>query len=473
MPNSTLEVLLIALGPIAVWRYGWWMLHVLRAIVYARCVFPPLRRRADELWASGWRPPVVHFVMTTFKEKPEVTRAVLASIFDECRSCAAPSNIIIGTGDSADERVIEAFCAEVENAPAKVTLVRQTQPGKRIAIGLALRALSRHGVAPEDVVVLMDGDSILCPGVVEKCAPLFALRPQLGAVTTNEAAIVNGPRWMQTWLELRFAQRRIAMQSHSLSRKVLTLTGRLSVYRAPLVVEEEFIRMVEADYLDHWLWGRFRFLSGDDKSTWYTLLRRGLEMLYVPDAAAVTVENVESQPWERAKQNLLRWSGNMLRNGSRALALGPRRCGWFIWWCVLDQRLAIAASLAGPALALMLSLADGFAVLAAYLIWVLLTRTIASLVIALYAKRFSPLFPILLFANQVAGACVKVYLLFRMSKQRWANRGDQRAPACDMRLIRLQNGLANLLTLLYCSVFVLLLSVMAGARWLHWLAWAR
>jgi glycosyltransferase Alg8 len=263
------------------------------------------------------------------------------------------------------------------------------------------------------------------------------------------------------------------MQSHSLSNKVLTLTGRLSIYRAPLVVEEPFIRMVEADFLDHWLWGRFRFLSGDDKSTWYALLRDGFEMLYVPDAAAVTVENVESRPWERAKQNLLRWSGNMLRNGSRALALGPHRCGLFIWWCVLDQRLAIAASLAGPVLALMLSLTGGVAVLAVYLLWVLFTRTLASLVIALYAGRFSPMFPVLLFASQISGACVKVYLLFRMSKQRWANRGDQRVSASDARLARFQNGMASLLTLLYCSVFVLLLSAIAGGHWPHWLPWSR
>jgi len=40
-----------------------------------------------------------------------------------------------------------------------------------------------------------------------------------------------------------------------------------SISKTPIVVEEEFIKAVEADYLDHWLWGRFRFLSGDDKST--------------------------------------------------------------------------------------------------------------------------------------------------------------------------------------------------------------
>jgi len=58
------------------------------------------------------------------------------------------------------------------------------------------------------------------------------------------------------------------MQSHALSGRVLTLTGRMSVFRGEHLTKIDFIRLVEADCLDHWLWGRFRFLSGDDKSTW-------------------------------------------------------------------------------------------------------------------------------------------------------------------------------------------------------------
>jgi glycosyltransferase Alg8 len=261
---------------------------------------------------------------------------------------------------------------------------------------------------------------------------------------------------------MRFAQRRIAMQSHSLSRKVLTLTGRLSIFRGPVVVTEEFIRNVEADYLDHWLWGRFRFLSGDDKSTWFSLLARGYQMLYVPDATVLTMETIGDRPFERVQQNLMRWSGNMLRNGSRALALGPNRCGWFIWWCLADQRLSIWTSLSGLAMALALSMATDFRVLVAYLVWVFLTRTVVSLVLYLYARRISLAFPFLLYSSQVLASVIKLYLLFRMSKQRWLNRGDQRTKAVGSQMLVFQQGMAMFLTMLYVSTFMLLAFAVTG-----------
>jgi glycosyltransferase Alg8 len=259
------------------------------------------------------------------------------------------------------------------------------------------------------------------------------------------------------------------MQSHALSRKVLTLTGRFSMFRAELVVAPEFIATIEADHLEHWLWGRFRFLSGDDKSTWYSLLRNGWQMLYVPDARVVTTENIEHDPLERAKQNLLRWSGNMLRNGSRALALGPRRCGWFIWWCVLDQRLAIWSALSGPVMALVLAAAVGFQVLIAYAVWVLVTRTLLALVLWPYAGRLRWSFPLLLYCSQIAGSAVKLYLLFRLSKQRWANRGDQRQDTRPGALLRFQHAMAAFLTVLYGMVFVLAVCLETGVVRFHYL----
>src|SRR2546421_1212811 len=115
--------------------------------------------------------------------------------------------------------------------------------------------ICRHGIASDDLVVFMDGDTIIEPGLIAKCAPLFAMRPNLGAVTTDEVATVAGPGWMQDWYALRFAQRRLVMESHSLSRRVLTLTGRLSIFRGEIAQDEEFIRTIETDSLDHWLWG--------------------------------------------------------------------------------------------------------------------------------------------------------------------------------------------------------------------------
>ena len=207
----------------------------------------------------------------------------------------------------------------------QIRVIRQTQPGKRVAIALLLRAMAREGLGSEDIVAFMDGDFVLLPGALSRSLALFATDPQLHAVTTDEDVVVHGPRWIQSWLSLRFAQRRLTMQSHAVSGRVLTLTGRFSVFRATHITTEEFIRLLEADHLNHWLWGTFRFLSGDDKSTWYALLQKDVRMLYVPDACGYTIEHIEGNGIGRMWENLRRWSGNMLRNGARAIALGPRR----------------------------------------------------------------------------------------------------------------------------------------------------
>ena len=405
LPSRIWEALqgtmLLTLGPIAVWRYGWWLLHLVRSSIYAQIVFPKMRKRARKVWESGWRPSMIHFLMTTYREDPGITRGVLESVLANLRRAKIRARIVIGTGDKFDEDVIEAIIDGVDDVDVEVVFVRQNQGGKRAAMGLVLRAMSRKGVGQDDLVVFMDGDAMLGENVIESCASLFPLYPKLGAVTTDEDAIVRGPAWMQTWCDMRFAQRRLAMQSHSLSKKVLTLTGRLSVFRAPIVVEEKFIRILEADHLDDWLWGRFRFLSGDDKSTWFSMLGDGWEMLYVRDAYVTTIEVIKEKPFLRAQQNLLRWSGNMLRNGSRALALGPNKVGWFIWWCVLDQRISIWTSLSGLAMALVLSVAETWEIMLGYLVWVLVTRSLVSLVLCCYSGRITIGYPFLLYGNQV------------------------------------------------------------------------
>ena len=50
-------------------------------------------------------------------------------------------------------------------------------------------------------------------------------------------------------------------------------------------------------------------------------------MTYVPDAKVYTVEVIDGPGMKRVIANLRRWSGNMLRNGARAIALGPRQVG--------------------------------------------------------------------------------------------------------------------------------------------------
>lgn len=445
--------LLVSVGALGVWRYLWWLNHLLRALYYRFRVFSRLRVQADALWASGWRPACVHYIVATRNEHPTTTREVITGLIGEARRSGIPARLVV-VGEEADERVItECLRRHHQNCDLTVTYIRQPEPGKRIALGLALRAVSRAGARPDDCIVLMDGDSIPGPDLLRCCLPLFLIDQRLDAVTTDECAAVHGPRWTQRLLDLRFAQRHLSMQSMSLSGKVLTLTGRLSVFRARAALRGEFIRMVEADHLDHWLWGRFRFLSGDDKSTWYALLRQpgGTRLLYVPDVVVTTVERIEGNGWQRMCQNFLRWSGNTLRNGSRALALGPRRVGCFLWWCLIDQRLSMCTSLAGPVIAVLLCARHGLAGVLAFLLWVLLTRLLFSAVLCAYAGRIDAGFPLLLYASQLATACVKFYAVFRLARQRWANRGNQELAGAGQRGMRLfQRYMAVYLTGLAC-----------------------
>ncbi|WP_350335322.1 glycosyltransferase [Coralliovum pocilloporae] len=416
------------IGALGIWRYGWWFTHAVRAYIYGKFVYPRMRREGQNIWESGWRPRHLHFMMTTYKEHRKITEMVVRSIIREIADSGVSGTIWLGSSDRYDEDIIQNFLArEAAGLDLTLRIIRQNVSGKRAAIGLVLRAMSRSSVQDDDLVIFMDGDFILDKGAISRCMPLFKLYPDLQACTTDEEVICIGPRWVENWLKMRFSQRRLAMQSHALSRRVLTLTGRMSVFRARHLLQYEFIRLLEADHLSHWLWGDFRFLSGDDKSTWYYMLKSGAHMRYVPDALGYTVEVIEGSGLDRMVQNFRRWSGNMLRNGARAIALGPRRMPLFIWWCLVDQRLSMWTMLVSPVLALCATFIKGFAYLLSYILFIAISRMLLSLFLFGYSRRVIMHYPWILYFNQLINAAVKVYCIFRLSKQRWSNRGNQSA----------------------------------------------
>ena len=115
----------------------------------------------------------------------------------------------------------------------------------------------------------MDGDTIMGPEMLCRLLPIFRLPDPVSAVTTNEDALVHGPGWFAEWNLMRLGQRHRTMCSVALSGKVLCLTGRLSAFRGSVATHPGFRAQIENDFIDHWLWGRFDMLSGDDKSTWF------------------------------------------------------------------------------------------------------------------------------------------------------------------------------------------------------------
>ena len=155
--------------------------------------------------------------MTTFREHREISEAVIRGICLQIREAGVPATIWLGSSELPDELKIARHLKLVaSDLDITLKIIRQNQPGKRIAIALILRAMSRAGIGNDDMVVFMDGDFVMHPACLSKCLPLFALDPDLHALTTDEHVIVKGPWWMQSWLNMRFAQRRLAMQSHAL-----------------------------------------------------------------------------------------------------------------------------------------------------------------------------------------------------------------------------------------------------------------
>ena len=463
--------ILAVLGLIGLWRYLWWMTHLVRASIYSRRVFPGIRADANTVWAGGWRPRRVHILMTTFRERRETAEAVVRALCREIRTIGQPAVIWLGSAEAADEAtLLRHFQLVGDDLDIDLRIIRQQQPGKRVALALGLRAIAREGLSSNDTVAFMDGDFVLEPDALVKCLPLFASDPTLHAVTTDEEAHVIGPAWVQSWLSMRFAQRRIAMQSHALSGRVLTLTGRFSVFRATHITSESFIRLVESDHLKHWLWGTFRFLSGDDKSTWYSLLQKGLRMLYVPDARGLTIETIDGNGRQRMVDNLRRWSGNVLRNGWRAIKLGPFRMPVFIWWCLIDQRLAIWTTLLGPLLAIAGIMKLGLAFLPVYIVYVVLTRLMLALVLFAYSPRVDLNYVWCLYLNQLVNAAVKLYTLWRLPQQRWTNRGNQRADMASLGLkAQFRRSMARYLTTL--SIVALGLMAMSLTGLVHLPGW--
>ena len=424
------------IGALGVWRYGWWFTHAVRATIYKRLVYPDIRRKGQEIWNAGWRPRHMHFMMTTYREHREITEMVVRSVVSEIKDSGVPGTIWLGSADRYDEDIVENFLKrEAQDIEITLRIIRQNVSGKRAAIGLVLRAMCRLPIRDDDLVIFMDGDFVLSKGAISRCMPLFKLYPDLQACTTDEEVICIGPKWIETWLKMRFSQRRLAMQSHSLSGRVLTLTGRMSVFRAKHLKKLEFIRLLEADHLNHWLWGEFRFLSGDDKSTWYYMLKEGHLMRYVPDALGYTIEVIEGSGMERMVQNFRRWSGNMLRNGARAIKLGPRAMPFFIWWCLIDQRISMWTMLVSPVLALCASFLIGFDYMLSYIIFVALSRMLLSLFLYGYSRKIEISYPWILYLNQLINASVKVYCIFRLSKQSWSNRGNQTSTTDGSQLL--------------------------------------
>jgi mannuronan synthase len=437
--NQTTDIALskldniIFLGVIGIWRWSWLLLHIIRSFFYRVWVFPRWRRKAARIPLDRF--PPLAMVVPTYKEKPWITERVFQAIVREAKTLNYPLVLLV-TSTAEENKAIAKIIESVDPESRYIRLIQMVQKdGKRKAMADALKRLATLNLPADTVVALMDGDSEITPGTVRQCLPFFRLFPKMGGLTTDELPLVNGSDVFSEWFHLRFAQRHYIMSSLSLSKKVLCLTGRFSLFRSEAALDPTFAQQLENDTLDDWLWGKFKFLSGDDKSTWYWLLQRGYQMIYVPDVIVYSIETISGSVIDRAYQNMRRWYGNMLRTSDRALALGPIKTGWFIWWCLLDQRISIWTTLITPCLMLIALIQGSWLTSVILILWVLLTRPFLLTVIFWRRKSHLKLIHLpLLIASQWGSSVVKVWTQMNLAQQKWANRGNQSISAAGGRL---------------------------------------
>ncbi|MEA1918419.1 MAG: glycosyltransferase [Campylobacterota bacterium] len=417
---------IIMIGLFALWRYGWLVLNATRAFIYGRFAYPLLQKKIKKLDENIKYPEHIYFLIPSYKEEDWVSIETFKSIFNELLTIPSHATIIVATsGDPKEDSIIQDLY-QGHMVRDKVTLVFQHQKeGKRIAMGHGLRSISRRYLKNDadihSVTFFMDGDSYLEKGFFQKVLPHFAIDSKLGAITTNEAAFIHtNSNWYKDWFNLKFGQRHLLFQSHSLSKKVLTLTGRLSAYRTRLVIQDDFINTLENDIITTVMHGKFRFLMGDDKTTWFMLLKKGWNMRYLPDALCYSLESRDADFIALSRSLPYRWYGNTLRNSNRALALGPKHIGFFIWWAILDQRISMWTSLVGLSGAIILGLFKAFYYFLFYISWVLFVRSMQIAALAYNGHLVSlRTLPLMLYGQWI-GSTVKIKALFNLSDQKWS-----------------------------------------------------
>lgn len=455
------QAAVITVGALAMWRYGWGLLNFVRSQIYNNIIFPRWRAKA-EAHTEELMPSKIYLLITTYRVKTETSMRTIHAAVVEAIACGVPVTIVASIVEYADEMLYKKIFDQLSPPPyVTLKIVRIAGTGKRDALAQGFKSISRDNPPADAVVAVIDGDSMLTPGTLRKCTPFFAMHPNVGALTTDEiCSMPTGTRLMREWFDLRFAQRHIQMSSLSISRRVLTLTGRMSMFKAEIVSHPDFIHHVTNDYLDHWRLGRFKFLTGDDKSSLYWVLKQGYQQIYVPDVRIVTMEEpVTGNFFIDSTKLMFRWFGNQLRTNSRIVALGPNRMPFFVWWSAIDQRLSMWTTLAGPTFAIMVGAEAGIIPVLYYIAWVGFTRWIFSLVLLASRPTISWTYPFLLYFGQVYGSLMKTYVMFRLDRQSWTRQ--------KTKLNRDLKGW-NALWVKYSSTFVHVVAVIVFVAAIGW-----
>ena len=142
--DSTSHIFILSIGLISAWRYGWWLVHCVRAVIYRRITFPKLRRAGDEVTARGFRPGHVYVLCTSYRIEPSITYAVYEGVVRNALDYGVPTTVFAAISDRTDVDVLGQVLEEYGHPEQiEIRYMFQRGDGKRSAMAEALRAIAR------------------------------------------------------------------------------------------------------------------------------------------------------------------------------------------------------------------------------------------------------------------------------------------------------------------------------------------
>ncbi|MEQ9056412.1 MAG: glycosyltransferase, partial [Roseovarius confluentis] len=183
---------IIVIGFLGAWRYSWAMLNFTRAIIFKRFVYPRRKAEAFRKYREKGVRTHAYFMVTSYMVDQDTTLMVYRSIFRAAARADGGSTIVSSVVDGADERLIryvyDTMTIDMSNVTLKMDRIKAN--GKRDAMARALKKLGEFSPTPHDIMVFVDGDTVVPEDVVAQSAPWF-LDPDVGALTTQESAIIE------------------------------------------------------------------------------------------------------------------------------------------------------------------------------------------------------------------------------------------------------------------------------------------
>lgn len=440
--------LMLGLGVIGVWRHGWGLMNFARAQRYRRL-------SASTTAALRFDPDMLLIAIVTFYDQSDEQVASVSYALAEALEAFSTQPLLVVAYRTARHRLlVERIVAD----RAALQFVRQNGEGKRAALADCLSLVMDKipsATADRAGLLLVDGDTVVTRQAVTQSAASLATRPDLGAVVVNEWPLLQDGGLFGLWRLLRSLQRNKLMMAFALSDRVLVLTGRFAMIRASILLKPDVVNRMRRDYLltDQ---AYIPMLTGDDKTTWLEVLRQGYAMTYLPEAVIHPIETPDLRKgFVRTVYALSqRYSGNMARANLHPDAWRNLNGKLHFHYGLLDQRISMWTSLLTPCILLFLLISGQIPAFVVFLTYVLVIKNIQALALAMVSRHYDPLFPYLIFFDQVVQSIAKIHAFAFMHRQVWTNQGVTTLDSQDTAIL---DQISRRMVILRVGTFVVFL----------------